>query len=209
VRLTPFEEDRLLVFLAAELARRNRAAGLALNHPEAVALIVDAMHAAARAGADYAGIEAAGRAAVTAAELLPGVAAMLHEIRLEVLTEEGTRLVILIDPVAPGPGEAPEAAPGAVIPAGTTVVRHPERPRLELEVRNESKRVVLVSSHFPFHEVNQRLVFDRAAANGYRLDLPSGEVERWEPGETRRVRLVRYGGRVGAETGVRGGERAR
>ena len=79
------------------------------------------------------------------------------------------------------------AMEGVVDSFGHVSVRHPERPRLELEVRNESKRVVLVSSHFPFHEVNQRLVFDRAAANGYRLDLPSGEVERWEPGETRDV----------------------
>ena len=55
MRLTPWEEERLLIFTAAELARRHRSAGLLLNAPEAVALICDAMLEAARAGADYAG----------------------------------------------------------------------------------------------------------------------------------------------------------
>jgi urease beta subunit len=51
-----------------------------------------------------------------------------------------------------------------------------------------------VSSHYPFDRVNRRLGFDRAAATGFRLDLPSGSTERWSPGETRTVTLVRYGG---------------
>ncbi|HEX3427588.1 MAG TPA: urease subunit gamma, partial [Candidatus Limnocylindrales bacterium] len=65
MRLTAWEEERLLVFSAAELARRHRTAGLALNAPEAIALICDAMLEAARAGAAYADVEAAGLAAVT------------------------------------------------------------------------------------------------------------------------------------------------
>ena len=64
MRLTPWEEERLLVFTAAELARRHRSAGLALNAPEAIALICDAMFGAARAGGSYADVETAGRAAV-------------------------------------------------------------------------------------------------------------------------------------------------
>ena len=64
MRLTSWEEERLLVFTAAELARRHRATGLLLNAPEAIAIICDAMFEAARAGADYAAIETAGRAAV-------------------------------------------------------------------------------------------------------------------------------------------------
>jgi urease subunit beta len=51
-----------------------------------------------------------------------------------------------------------------------------------------------VTSHYPFERVNRRLVFDREAARGFRLDLPAGATERWSPGETRTVRLVRYGG---------------
>ena len=73
MRLTDWEEERLLIFSAAELARRHRAAGLLLNAPEAVALICDAMLEAARAGASYADVEAAGRAAVSPADVMPGV----------------------------------------------------------------------------------------------------------------------------------------
>jgi urease gamma subunit len=99
MRLTPWEEERLLIFTAAELARRHRAAGLKLNHPEAVALICDAMLEAARAGATYAEVEAAGRAAVRQDEVIEGVRALLDEVRLEVLLGDGTRLIVLIDPL--------------------------------------------------------------------------------------------------------------
>jgi urease beta subunit len=56
---------------------------------------------------------------------------------------------------------------------------------------------VRVSSHHPFERVNPRLDFDRAAAVGFRLDRPAGSTERWAPGETRTVRLIRYGGAMG------------
>ena len=58
---------------------------------------------------------------------------------------------------------------------------------------------IRVSSHYPFHRVNPRLVFDREAARGFRLDLPAGGWAGWEPGETRRVRLVRYAGEGGED----------
>lgn len=99
MRLTPWEDERLLIFTAAELARRHRAAGLRLNHPEAVALICDAMLEAARAGATYAEVEAAGRAAVRQDEVIEGVRALLDGVRLEVLLGDGTRLIVLIDPL--------------------------------------------------------------------------------------------------------------
>ena len=66
MRLTAWEEERLLIFSAAELARRHRAAGLLLNAPETIALICDAMLEAARAGNSYAEVEVAGRTAVPA-----------------------------------------------------------------------------------------------------------------------------------------------
>ena len=72
------------------------------------------------------------------------------------------------------------------------------RERRQLTVENRSRRVVRVSSHYPFERVNPRLAFDRASALGFRLDLPAGETARWAPGETREVLLVRYGGRLGA-----------
>ena len=69
-----------------------------------------------------------------------------------------------------------------------------DRERRSLDVRSESDRVIRVSSHYPFERVNSRLVFDRDAATGFRLDLPAGSSERWAPGETKTVRLVRRDG---------------
>jgi urease beta subunit len=71
------------------------------------------------------------------------------------------------------------------------------RERRTLTVVSESRRVVRVSSHYPFEQVNLRLRFDRGAAVGFRLDVPAGDSVRWSPGETRAVTLVRYGGTLG------------
>ena len=198
MRLTPWEEERLLIFTAAELARRPRAAGLLLNAPETVARICDAMLEAARAGADYTAVEAAGRAAVGLGEVMAGVRELVDDVRLEVLFGDGARLIVLVDPL--GNGEHPAAdGPGAVRlgGGGDTHGASTNRDRVELAVRSDSRRLIRVSSHYPFHRVNPRLVFDRDAARGYRLDLPAGASERWAPGETRTVQLVRYGGHGG------------
>jgi urease subunit gamma/beta len=186
VKLTAWEEERLLIFSAAELARRHRAAGLLLNAPEAIALVCDSMLEAARAGATYEEVETAGRGAVTTDEVLPGVPALVPEVRLEVLMDDGTRLMVLDQPL----GSVGLDGPGAVRQADPPD-RHDRRDRLELEVRNTSARVVRVSSHYPFERVNRRLEFDRARAAGHRLDIDAGSTERWAPGETRTVRLVR------------------
>jgi urease subunit gamma/beta len=96
--LTPSEEERLRIFTAAELARRALDRGLPLNAPEATALVCDEMHLAARAGSSFEEVVRAGRRALRADQLLPGVADLLEEIRLEVLLDEGTRLVVLRRP---------------------------------------------------------------------------------------------------------------
>jgi urease subunit gamma/beta len=213
MRLTPWEQERLLIFSAAELARRHRAADLKLNAPEAIALMCDAMLESARAGAAYEEVEAAGRAAVGPDDVMPGVRELVDEVRLEVLLGDGTRLVVLLDPL--GGDRAADAdqvgggtGPGAIRPASAQEGRPepPERLVVELAVRSESRRVIHVSSHFPFHRVNPRLQFDRDAARGYRLDLPSGAFERWAPGETKTVRLVPFGGELGRGAGRDAGE---
>jgi urease subunit gamma/beta len=96
--LNPTEEDRLRIFAAAELARRTLERGLALNAPEATALICDEMHMAARSGATFDEVVGAARRAVAADRLMDGVAELIDEIRLEVLLDEGSRLVVLRRP---------------------------------------------------------------------------------------------------------------
>ena len=186
MRLTAWEEERLLIFAAAELARRHRDRGMLLNAPESIALMCDAMLDAARAGAAYAEVEAAGYGAVTVDQVLPGVAALVPEVRLEVLMDDGARLVVLIEPLGSGGADAPGAIRQAL-----AIEEEDRRERREIDVRNTSRRVVRVTSHYPFERVNRRLEFDRAAATGWRLDLDAGSTERWAPGETRTVRLVR------------------
>ena len=196
MRLIPWEEERLQLFAAAELARRRRGAGLRLNHPESVALICDAMLEAARAGGSYAEVEAAGRAAVDPADVLDGVRELLAEVRLEVLLGDGTRVVALVDPL--GRGDAPDPlGPGALVIVDRSDVNiNDGREAIELVVESRSRRRIRISSHYPFHRVNPRLEFDREAARGFHLDLPAGAYAGWEPGESKAVRLVRYAGRA-------------
>ena len=206
--LSPAEEDRLLIFLAAELARRSLRRGLKLNAPEAIALACDEMHLAARAGGTFEEVQEAGRQAVSPDDLLPGVAVLADEIRVEVLLEEGSRLVVLRQPwgappgpEAPGPEAPGPEAPGAIgHPAGWIESATGEQ-RRRLRVRNTSQRPVRVSSHYPFWQVNGRLEFDRAAAHGFRLDIPSGSSVRWAPGQEQDVTLVRYSGAYGDTAG--------
>lgn len=187
--LSPTEEDRLRVFQAAELARRVLARGLHLNAPEAVALACDEMHLAARAGGTFEEVLEAGRGAVRPDQVMDGVAELVTEIRLEVLLDDGTRLVVLHDPWGGAGVGTPAPAGDVELAAG--------RERRRLSVRNGSERPVRVSSHYPFWRVNPRLEFDREAARGFRLDLPSGASVRWAPGETKQVDLVRYAGPAG------------
>lgn len=194
MRLIPWEEERLQVFAAAELARRRRDRGLKLNHPEAVAIITDAMLEAARDGASYAGVEAAGRLAVDPHHVLPGVRELLDDVRVEVLFGDGARIVALSDPLARDDAPDPLGPGALVIGDDADIVVNDGRDAIELEVTSESRRRIRISSHYPFHQVNTRLRFDREAARGYRLDLPSGAYAGWEPGETKSVRLVRYAG---------------
>lgn len=194
MNLGPTEEERLRIFQAAGLARLALARGLRLNAPEAVALICDEMHWAARAGASFEEVLEAGRRALSPEQVLDGVPELVAEIRLEVLLEEGSRLVVLRDPIGePGPD-----GPGSVVPGEGEVELAPGRPRIALSVTNTSERPVRVSSHYPFWRANPRLRFDRHAARGYRLDIPAGASVRWGPGETREVTLVAYAGEGGA-----------
>ena len=190
MRLTPTEEERLRIFAAAELARRTLAQGVKLNAPEAIAVVCDAMHLAARRGGSYEDVADAGRAALTTEDVMDGVADIATEIRLEVLLEEGSRLVVLREPFGPPTADGP----GAIRFGDGDVELVPERRRITLTVTNASERPVRVSSHYPFMETNAKLAFDRSAARGFRLDLPAGDSIRWDPGETKDVDLVGYGG---------------
>ena len=130
---------------------------------------------AARAGAGYAEVEAAGRHAVEPDQVLDGVRELLDDIRVEVLFGDGARVIASS---IRSTGDAPDPfGPGAlVIGDPSDIVVNEGRAAIELVVTSRSARRIRVSSHFPFERVNPRLDFDRDAARGYRLDLPAGGV---------------------------------
>lgn len=107
MRLTPTEMDRLTLFTAAELARRRRSKGLKLTYPEALAIICDEMHEAARAGASYEEVMRVGQTTLTQDEVLEGVAELVGTIKIECLFGDGMRVLHVEQPISPATGGAP------------------------------------------------------------------------------------------------------
>jgi urease gamma subunit len=93
MHLTPTELDRLTIFTAAELARRRRARGWKLTHPEALAIICDEMHEAARGGASYEEVARVGGGVLTTDDVLDGVAELVGTVKIECLFGDGMRVL--------------------------------------------------------------------------------------------------------------------
>ena len=102
MHLTPTELDRLTVFAAAELARRRRGKGWKLTHPEALAIICDEMHEAARGGASYEEVVRVGQSVLTADDVLDGVPELIGTVKIECLFGDGTRVLHVEGPIGPG-----------------------------------------------------------------------------------------------------------
>jgi urease subunit gamma/beta len=206
--LTPTELERLTIFMAAELARRRRAKGLKLNHPEAVAIITDDILEGAREGRSVADLIASGSTILGCDDVMPGVAAMLPILQVEGVFPDGTKLVTVHQPIRPAPGApADPLEPGAILTREGEIELSAGRARASLQVTNTGDRPVQVGSHYHFFEVNKALEFDRAAAFGMRLDIPAGTAVRFEPGQSKDVALVGFGGRreLGGLNGLTGG----
>lgn len=186
MRLLPQEQDRLLLFLAAELARARRGRGLALNQAEATAVVADAICEAARDGLPYARVVATGHATLGEADVLPGVRALVPRIEVEALFRDGRHLVVVEDPLGPPPPDPADL----VEPPVPWLAGVAER----LEVVNEGAVLIAVTSHLHFFEANRRLRFDRGRAWGMRLALPARAKLPFAPGEPREVALVPIGG---------------
>lgn len=191
MNLAPTEIDRLVVFQAAQLARRYLSQGIKLSLPEANALIADELITAARKGLDTPALVTMAPSILSPDEVLPGVPAMLKTVSVEVSMAEGTKLVTVFDPISPQPGVP---IPGEVIPAEGEIELNPGRPQIQLEVLNTGDRTIQVRAHAHFFETNKALKFDREAAFGLRLDRPSGGGERFDPGIAKTVTLVPFAG---------------
>lgn len=194
--LTPTEMERLTVFTAAELARKHRAKGLKLNHPEAVALIADEILEGAREGRSVADLIGFGSTILTGDDVLPGVADLMPMIQVEGTFPDGTKLVTVHDPIRPGKKKAPKDAvtPGEIVAADGEIEINAGRRKAKLRVVNTGDRPVQIGSHYHFFETNKALEFDRAASYGMHLDIAAGTAVRFEPGESKDVTLTAFGG---------------
>lgn len=194
MHLSPKETDRLLLFTAAELARKRRARGLQLNYPEARALIADEILEGARDGRSVAELMELGATILTTDDVQPGVSKLVGVLQVEGMFPDGQKLVTVHDPIRAGSEAAEGPEPGELVAAEGDIELSPGRETARLEVSNTGDRPVQVGSHFHFFEVNRALDFDRASAFGMHLDIPSGTAVRFEPGDRQEVDLVAFGG---------------
>jgi urease subunit gamma/beta len=220
MHLSPRDLDKLTLHQAGFLAQKRLWRGVALNYPEAVALVASQLLEFIRDGRSVADLMDLGKRMLGRRDVLPGVPEMILEVQVEGTFPDGTKLVTVHEPVCAEAGDpalalygsgldanrrtlpgAPAGAnehlplqPGALIPADGDIALNVGRDRIVVEVTNMGDRPVQVGSHYPFFEVNAALRFDRAAAAGFRLDVPSGTAVRFEPGERKSVRLVALGG---------------
>lgn len=99
MNLTPREKDKLLISMAAMVARRRLERGVKLNHPEAVALITDFVVEGARDGRSVADLMEAGAKVLTLEQVMPGIAEMIHDVQVEATFPDGTKLVTVHEPI--------------------------------------------------------------------------------------------------------------
>ncbi len=215
MHLAPRDIDKLLLHNAGYLAQKRLARGVRLNHPETVALIATQLLEFIRDGRSVAELMDLGRQFIGRNQVLPGIPSLVTEVQVEGTFPDGTKLVTVHHPIAREHGDlalalhgsflpipdlslfpktAEEPEPGECLPLDGDLELNAGRETVTLPVTNLGDRPVQVGSHYPFIETNALLRFDRGRAYGFRLDIPAGTAVRFEPGETKTVRLVAIAG---------------
>jgi urease subunit gamma/beta len=190
MHLTPREQERLMIFVAADVARRRQARGLKLNYPEAMAILTAEILEWARDGKKVAEIMTLGATVLKAADVMDGVAEMIHEVQVEATFPDGTKLVTVHDPI----DSRSPMKPGEYLLEGKAIEANVGRKTARLLVRHTGDRPVQIGSHYHFFEVNDALDFERARARGMRLNIAAGTSVRFEPGEEKEVEVVEFAG---------------
>ncbi len=189
--LSPREKDKLLISMAAMVARRRLERGVKLNYPEAVALITDFVIEGARDGRSVADLMEAGAHVISAGQVMDGIAEMIHDVQVEATFPDGTKLVTVHEPIR---SASLALEPGKVTTLAGDIKLNAGRRTVTLTISNTGDRPIQVGSHYHFFETNDALSFDRSKARGFRLDIAAGTAVRFEPGQTREVTLVEMAG---------------
>lgn len=216
MHLSPRELDKLTLHQAGSLAQKRLARGVRLNHPESVALIATVLLEFIRDGRGVAELMNLGRKLLGRNQVMPGVPEMIYDVQVEGTFPDGSKLVTVHQPIASENGDLALALYGSFLPVpppsafatlpgidepGATLTQPGEidlnagRVPISLAVTNLGDRPIQVGSHYHFIETNASLRFDREKAYGMRLDIPAGMAVRFEPGETKTVKLVAIAGR--------------
>ncbi len=215
MHLSPRDIEKLMLHNAGFLAQKRLARGTRLNYPESVALIASQIMEFIRDGRAVSELMDLGRHLLGLRQTLPGVADMIVEVQVEGTFPDGTKLVTVHHPITDVDGDMKlafygsflpipdlgvfsaadvESAPGAYAVAAGEIELNAGRESIEIQVTNLGDRPVQVGSHYHFIETNASLKFDRGKAYGKRLDIPAGAAVRFEPGDTKTVRLVDIAG---------------
>lgn len=192
MNLTPREKDKLLISVAAMVARRRLERGVKLNYPETVALITDFVIEGARDGTSVAQLMADGAHILTAEQVMNGVPEMIPEVQVEATFPDGTKLVTVHDPIR---RTMSTIKPGEINALDGDITLNAGAKAILLKVANKGDRPIQVGSHYHFYETNEALDFDRERARGFRLDIPAGTAVRFEPGQSRNITLVPFAGK--------------
>lgn len=216
MHLSPREIEKLMLHNAGFLAQKRLARGRRLNYPEAIALIAAVLLEFIRDGKRVAELMNLGRQLLGRNQVLAGVPELIGEVQVEGTFPDGSKLVTVHHPIASENGNLALALHGSFLPVpdaalfppvaeepipGETRIQEGEielnagRATIELAVTNLGDRPIQVGSHYHFIETNASLQFDRGAAYGKRLDIPAGAAVRFEPGETKTVKLVEIAGK--------------
>src|SRR6266571_3468965 len=216
MHLSPRDIDKLLLHNAGFLAQKRLARGVRLNYPESIALIAAQLLEFIRDGKSVAELMDLGRQFLGRRQVMPGVAEMIAEVQVEGTFPDGTKLVTVHHPIASEDGNLELAVYGSFLPvpdvslfksaqvdeepgayeiADGDIELNAGRETVSLAVTNLGDRPIQVGSHYHFIETNPQLRFDRAKAFGKRLDIPAGTAVRFEPGETKTVKLVDIAGK--------------
>jgi urease subunit gamma/beta len=191
MQLSPREKDKLLIAMAALVARRRLERGVKLNYPEAIALITDFVVEGARDGKSVSALMQEGAHVLTADQVMDGIAEMIHDVQVEATFPDGTKLVTVHHPIR---GASGAVKPGEVMTEAGDLVLNEGREAVTITVANTGDRPVQVGSHYHFFETNAALRFERERARGMRLDIPAGTAVRFEPGQSRDVKLIPLAG---------------
>lgn len=216
MHLSPRELDKLTLHQAGSLAQKRLARGVRLNHPEAVALIATVLLEFIRDGKSVAELMNLGRQLLGRNQVMSGVPEMIYDVQVEGTFPDGSKLVTVHHPIASENGDLKLALYGSFLPVPDVAIFKPAADELvpgaceirpgeielnagrvtaEIQVINLGDRPIQVGSHYHFIETNAALKFERGVAYGKRLDIPAGTAVRFEPGETKTVKLVEIAGK--------------